>query len=447
MAAPMQDPGAVFGPKRLRHVVLALALLLTLLSFLQACHRAGQGRSALIKWRPAVERLLAGEQVYGVDATSGREGFPTLPMTALVLAPFLKLGDVAGAISWAGVKLALAWWSVLAALKLAAGRARDFPAWGTLAVVLLCARLIASDIAHGNVNLLIAAVLVAGLLDWSAGRELRAGVWIGLAAVLKATPLLFALYFLRKRSVRGLAGVLLGIGLFACILPASILGWERNLDLARTWWQQMAQPYIEGTRLGLTQTEHINQSLLGVLARLFSDAVAIPARPPSAPADVRLTLFALPEQALYVLHRGLSAAVLLAALLAARAPRRPAPSSRASLGEWSMMVLVMLLVSERSWKQHYVVFFLPLVFLAWYAFPVAVQGALDPPALRARKVARAGLAASAVLHGLSGSAILGPVGSDYAEALGVHVWGALMLLLCCALIVSPRRTLGCHSDP
>ena len=211
--------------QRLARLALAIALVLTLLSFAQAIHRARAGRSALIKWRPAVESLLAGNGVYGVDPTTGREGFPTLPMMALVLAPFLELGDVAGATAWAGVKLALAWWSVLAALRLAAGRARDFPAWGTLAVLLLAARLIASDIAHGNVNLLIAAVLVAGLLDWSAGRDLRAGIWIGLAAVLKATPLIFALYFLRKRSWRGLSGLLLGIGLFAWILPGSILGW------------------------------------------------------------------------------------------------------------------------------------------------------------------------------------------------------------------------------
>ena len=332
-----------------------------------------------------------------------------------------------GAVAWAVFKLALAWWALWAALRLAAGRARDFPPWGTLLVVLLSARVLASDIAHGNVNLPIAAVLVAAALAWSRGRELQAGLWIGLGSVLKLTPLLFALYFLRKRSARALAGMLAGVVLLALVVPSLALGWERNLELAGAWWRQMARPYLAGATPGLMQSEHINQSLLGVLTRLTTDAVAIPARPPVLQSDVRVNLLGLSPTALIVLHRSACVVVLLVAAWCCRAARA-ARASAVTLGEWSVVALAMLMLSERSWKQHYVTLFLPLAFLAWHALREA-----SPP--RVRRVAWTGIASSAVLHGLSGSGVLGAVGSDLAEAYGVFLWGAVALFAACAWIL------------
>ena len=398
-------------------------------------HRARQGRCALLKWRPAVEALRSDGTPYGVDPQTGREGFPTLPLTALVLAPFLALGDLPGAIVWAVFKLALAWWSVLTALRLAAGRARDFPPWGVLIVVLLSARVLASDIAHGNINLPIAAVLIAAALAWSRGRTLQAGLWVGLGAVLKATPLLFALYFLRKQSPRALAGTALGIGLFAFALPGALLGWERNLELAGGWWSQMARPYLWGAPVTLMQSEHINQSLLGVLARLTTDAVAIPARPPEVPEDVRVNLLSLSPEGLRLLHRSACILVLLAVLWFSHA-LRSARASAATLGEWAAVALAMLMLSERSWKQHYVTLFLPLAFLAWHALRSAT-----PP--RLRLIAWSGLAASALLHGLSGSGVLGPHGSDLAEAYGVFLWGGAALFAACGWILRAAASESC----
>jgi hypothetical protein len=409
-----------------RRAVLALALVLTALSLSQAVHRARQGRCALLKWRPAVEALQAG-QPYGVDPETGREGFPTLPMTGLVLAPLLALGDLPGAVAWAVLKLALAWWALWTVLSLAAGRARDFPPWGALLVVLLSARVLASDVAHGNVNLLVAAVLVAGALAWSRGRELQSGLWIGLGAVLKVTPLLFVLYFARKRSSRAVVGTLLGVGLFAFVVPGLALGWQHNLDLAAAWWSQMAHPYLSGAPPGLMQTEHINQSLLGVLARLTTDAVAIPARPPELPVDVRVNLVDLDVLGLRTLHRAACILVVLAAGWCV-SPSRARRATAATVGEWSLVALAMLMLSERSWKQHYVTLFLPLAFLAWHALRA---GSSPGP----RRMAWSGLAVSAVLHGLSGSGVLGSYGSDLAEALGVFLWGAVALFAACGWIL------------
>jgi hypothetical protein len=410
-----------------RAALLLLGLALTVLVLAQAVHRARAGRSALIKWRPAIERLASGESPYGVDARTGREGFPTLPLTGLALRPFLALGDTSGALAWACFKLALAWYCLLGVLRLAAGRARDVPPWAAALVVLLSVRTLASDVSHGNVNLPIAAVLIASALDWRAGRELRAGVWIGLGAVLKATPLLFAAYFCWKKSSRAVVGLGLGLLLFAFALPGALLGWERNGELAQGWWQQMAAPYLAGSRLGVTQTEHVNQSLLGVLARWCTDSVAIPARPPQVAQDVRINVLALSPEAFRWLHRAACALVLLAALAASRAPRAQRDSDR-TLGEWALFALAMLFVSERSWKQHYVTLCLPLAYLCW-------RLAREPAGARDKRIAAGSLVLAALCLGASGSGVAGSLGSDYAESWGVFLLGGLALFAATAALL------------
>ena len=153
--------------------MLALALVLTVLSLVQSLHRARQGRCALLKWRTEIEALPTGGTPYELTPESEREPFPTLPFTALALTPFLGLGDLPGAFAWAAFKLGLAWWCVLTAMEFAAGRPRDYPAWAAFIVLCLSVRVFASDVAHGNLNLPIAGVLVASAVDWSRGRDLR----------------------------------------------------------------------------------------------------------------------------------------------------------------------------------------------------------------------------------------------------------------------------------
>jgi outer membrane lipoprotein SlyB len=64
---------------------------------------------------------------------------------------------------------------------------------------------------------------------------------------------------------------------------------------------------------------------------------------------------------------------------------------------------------------------LPVAFLTWTALgPAGVDRT-------ARRVAVLGLAASAALHGLTGSAVLGAHGSDLAEAWGAFLLGGVAL--------------------
>ena len=105
---------------------------------------------------------------------------------------------------FAAFKVALAWFVIGTALRLCAGPGGDFPPWAALVVVLLSLRVLLSDVAHGNINLILAAAVALAAAQWTRGNAFRAGVSIGFAAVLKVTPAIFVLFFLRKKSLRGL---------------------------------------------------------------------------------------------------------------------------------------------------------------------------------------------------------------------------------------------------
>jgi len=421
--------------RAVRRFVRILGLALCVLALVQASHRARAGRSALLKWIPAQQALQRGEPLYEV----GEEGYPTLPLTLLAMKPFHALGPLVGASLWSLAQVACAAWIVITALALAAGRASLAPPWAQLVIGLLSFRVLLSDVLHGNINVFVGAILAAAARDWAGGRETRAGAWVGLAAVAKLTPLLFLALFVAQRSGRALAGAAASLAFFAFLLPGWLLGFSRNLDLVSGWSRQMVLPYLSAAPLSLRQTEQINQSLLGVMARHLTPSVAIEARPPVFPRDVFINWAALDPGAFRGLHLAAVVLVLAGALAAIGVRRRGAGpvGGLTALGQFSVLSLAMVLVSERSWKHHWVLLAFPLAFLVRHVYSRGDR--LDGIGRGTRGIAAAAVLASALAHGLSGSGVLGARGSDLAEAYGVWMAGGLVLLLASGLVLRRSR--------
>ncbi len=403
-----------------------LGAALTTLALVQALHRAQQGRCALLKWSEHFDTFYAGGELYGV----GAEGYPTLPFSLLLMAPFDLAGVLLGPVLWAVFKVGLAWWIVTRAFRLVAQGGVPLAPIAALAVIAISFRPLLSDITHGNLNILVGATVASAAWSWHRGRELSSGFWLGLGTVLKVTPALGLVWYLRKSSLRGLGGMGLGV-LVALLLPALVVGWTRNFEYMGDWWQQMVTPYLGAERLDLLQTEHINQSLFGVLARYLTDSVAIPAGTLGLTESVSINLASLSLERFHLVHRA-GCLVLLGFLLwCSNAERKGSPGRRV-LGEFCLLGLAMLFLSERSWKHHYVLLVFPMAFLVSYW-----RDGLDQVA---RRLAGGALLVATLLIACTGSGFLGKYGSKLAEAHGAFLLGGLALFFATGFLLRRAET-------
>jgi hypothetical protein len=138
---------------------------------------------------------------------------------------------------------------------------------------------------------------------------------------------------------------------------------------------------------------------------------------------VRVNLVELGPDAFRWLHRVAALALVGALALALR--RRAAHAD--GLRAFALVALAMVALSERSWKQHYVVLVLPIAYLVGVAFQS--DG-------RTRRLALAALGTSAAAHALSGEGLLGERASDLVEAHGAFLLGAGALAAATAALYS-----------
>ncbi len=360
--------------------------------------KAADDRSAFIRWRKQVLEFVRGVNIYD------KYFFPNPPLMPLSLYPLMVLPKVTGAVAWFALKVVMvavsawlclrmvarpdasAWGEVASWLRNLKGLTRKalnpqadvppaeipphpIPSWVQLSIVLLSLRPILSDLHHGNNNILILFLVVSSLAAWRAGYDVLAGLLLALSVTYKVTPALFGLYYIYKGSWRTVAASALGMGLFLLVVPSIFLGPEFNGLCLATWWHRILRPYVASD---VTGVQEINQSMIGVAMRILTRQVG----------DERysvqlqhLHLFSLDPKLVVPALKVVSVAILggLAWLCRTKNARRDDPRL---LGEFSLIVLAMLFISERSWKHHYVTVLLPFTYLAYRAFsPKVSRGA------------------------------------------------------------------------
>ena len=170
-----------------------------------------------------------------------------------------------------------------------------------------------------NINAILLVLFIATILELRAGRETRAGVWIGVATALKAFPALFLLYFALQRRWRGFAA---GI---------AVAGGLTVLAMLRYGVVEGAQNFVNWVTLSANATmpadARTSQSLEALLLRLgAANGVVI------------------------------SAKLLLLAVVAV-ALRRFSPTGRRAWFEIGVVTLAVVLVSPIAWDHYYLLFF------------------------------------------------------------------------------------------
>ena len=174
-----------------------------------------------------VELLLAHRPVYATPPPFGA-WWPPLPLVGLV--PFAWLAHASVPLAKGSFALAN-----VACLAFAVARARyrfGGAAWLALAAVAVPLQ---TNFEYLNLNAVLLALLMLAADDLSAGREVRAGLWIGLMTALKVFPGLLFGYLAYRRQWRGLVvGVAVAL---SATLVAAALPWGPGEGLAtlRRW--------------------------------------------------------------------------------------------------------------------------------------------------------------------------------------------------------------------
>jgi hypothetical protein len=437
-----------FVPPARRGLVLlaALTVLFAVLGVRYAV-KTMHDRSAFNRWRGQILQL-------DVENISAKYNYPNPPIMAVLLEPLARLPSAAGALVWFSLKAAMAVLALFWVFRLVEEGGPPFPPWARWLVVLCALKPIIDDLNHGNVNLFILFLVVAFLTAYRGRRDLLAGGVLGLAVACKLTPALFVPYLVWKRAWRTLAGFAAGVVLFFYpgLVPALRLGPAENQAQLASWYDGMVKPFLID---GKVTSEHVNQSLPGLVFRLATHSPSFVTFVHDVETPARYdNLLTLPPAAAKRLVQACMAAWVLLFVWCCRGPLDGDPTCAAPDGpgrrggwraaaEMSLVVLGMLLFSERTWKHHCVTLVLPFAVLCYYL-------AARRPGPVLRDVLAAVVALALVLTTLTGlgpsrereTAGLAPGFAKMALVYGAYTFACLTLLAGQVVVLRVRRGSG-----
>jgi hypothetical protein len=420
-----------------RWFVVGLLLFFAVLSISYGA-KVVSNKSAIMRWHEQLQHFSDGENAWE------RYNYPNPPIMALLLRPLVEMRPAPAAFTWFFLKVGMTLLALYWVFRLVEQPDVPFPPWAKVLTVLLALRPIMGDLIHGNINLFILFLVVAALYAFHRGRDLTAGVVLALAIACKVTPALFVPYLVWKRAWKTLAGCAVGLVLFFAVVPSAFLGWQKNAEDLNSWVKNMVVPFVVR---GQVTSEHNNQSLPGLVYRLGTHS------PSFSMYDKQNRYVPLEYHNLVTLDPAVTRWLLKGCMLlfaglvvwSCRTPTAPRGGWRLA-AEFGVVILGMLLFSERTWKHHCVTLVLPFAVLGYYL-------AACRPGRWLRGYLIGSLAAAALLmlatstgwlSERGGPAAVRPEDFDpwdrfgkMAQVYGAYVWACLILLA--ALVVLLRQ--------
>jgi len=315
----------------------------------------------------AAGRLADGEEIYRLDDTVSAFAYP--PAFALPFVPLAGLGDTTQRLLWVGANALLGALALLMVhaivwpyVQTAASRTGRPPVrtavlFWTL-VGLLCGRHLLAPCENQSHDLVILVLVLGGTLGAGRGREALGGACLGVAAALKATPLLFLPVLLWQR--RWAASAAMVVALVLVSVTADLAYPRRDGASNFVRWTEMARgaavPGQSGSDTIWGAWNYLNQNLSDTVYRLTA--------PPPGEETVDVSVLVLGDRARRILTTALQVLVAIA-VFAAVALRRGAATAAHELplrrlAEAGAIVCGMLLLSPMSSKAHFCLLFLPV---------------------------------------------------------------------------------------
>ncbi len=379
----------------------------------------------------AAERMRQGESIYRTEES----GWTYPPFFGLPMMPLVDLPKGMQRTLWFTVSVAmlvaslylLRRWLIRLCLHQGDRPRAEIGFW--LVVFVSSVFFLTSPLQGLTHDLAILLLVTLAVDALCAEREGWAGLWAGLGAACKATPLLFALVFLWQRRFRALA--VMTVAMVGATLLPDVLYPQKSGEL---WSASWAHTFLLKLRPGAaahaagawTEWNPLNQSLAGTLHRLTTH---VPAEECRLWDRWNVSVVSLDQEQRKWLILGGQLGVVLLLLAATRRGRGRLPSEERwpcedrwlrTLAEGGAVASAMLLLSPMSSKPHFCTLVLPLA-AAWMCH-----------CCRRRAYWLVGWASLATLLSLLAAKDLvgGTIGSEIAAR------GAYTLAALCGLLVS-----------
>lgn len=342
---------------RYRPLVLLYAIGMLVLAWPFSTKRSSDW---MVTFVPTARHLAAGEELYFQP-----HGFVYPPFQALFALPVLELPDIAQRLTWFAVNAIALWIAIRSAWRLAGGPDLEQRPLNPRELIAAAIGLFIgltyflNSLMHHQTDVLLAALIFSGCERLQCGRGFTAATLFGLAAAMKCTPLLFALYLVirgRFAAAAWLVCVAIGVNLLPDLInsPPHFSCW-----LAKWWTIFLAPMAAAEHRPGIWASDIIfNQSIIGAVNRwtmtswTLSDGFrAFLIEPRISPTVMKLSILG-------------SAALLGTASLAAVIRGRLLPEASRSALECSLVLCGMLLFSPMSSPAHFGLLILPAFLLA-----------------------------------------------------------------------------------
>ncbi len=310
-------------------------------------------------WYATGKHVLAGDEIYFFR--TGKYDFMYPPPCALFLAGASLLGQ--GGLIFLLVAInSVAWfYSAKLSAVLATGHRATTNPWLYLVPSLLVIVYIWSSYHLGQPNLVLLALMLGAFVALRAKREIVAGGLIAVAAVIKAFPVLAIVYLIYRRYWTAAASLVAILVFLLLILPSPFRGFERAWRDLEKWGAGMLK-YSEvsvGQRPMRSYTWK-NQSLIGVTNRLLRHVDADAASAQHQPVYVNFADLKFPVINAIIV----SVALALGILFIAAMPRCVMRTAESDAIEFSLLLLLMLMVTPLSFGYFYSWLMLPFAVIA-----------------------------------------------------------------------------------
>jgi len=233
--------------------------------------------------------------------------------------------------------------------------ARPAP-WQIVLAMIFCLPIFLSTITRGQFGIITLFFMTTIFYNYLAGRKVLSGLLFAFAVTLKISPLAFLVFFfLMKREWKILLSAAAGFAIFFFLFPSTIIGFDTNLALIKTWRGLMSasqsdtayQHYLWGELF--TPFADNRQSLYAVVTRLTWPS-------PEQFIGHSNALVRFTTSGLGVLLLGLP--FIRTQPLSPRAAKNPL----VLLAEFSLFPMIMLFTSPVTQMHHYTVIY--FLFLA-----------------------------------------------------------------------------------